>query len=124
MDRSAIWDIVKRNARKAGLDPDRVGRRGIGVHSLRKTAITNALEPSPFSRSGPGAGGIRKADFVDIGGTLVFDAPSASLQGAPMFPEAGIITLNHEFLSQLLTSGNGTSYAAPMLANKAAYLLR
>jgi site-specific recombinase XerD len=44
LDRSAIWEIVKRNARKAGIDPDRVGRRGIGVHSLRKTAITNALE--------------------------------------------------------------------------------
>lgn len=44
LDRSAIWEVVKRNARKAGLDPDRVGRRGLGVHSLRKTAITNALE--------------------------------------------------------------------------------
>ena len=44
LHRSAIWEVVKRNARKAGLDPDRVGRRGIGVHSLRKTAITNALE--------------------------------------------------------------------------------
>ena len=100
---------------------------GLGArHALdaHVRSITNALEPSPFSRSGPGAGGIRKPDFVDIGGTLVFDAPSASLQGAPMFPEAGIITLNHEFLRQLLTSGNGTSYAAPMLANKAAYLLR
>jgi Subtilase family len=86
--------------------------------------ITNAMEPSPFSRSGPGAGGIRKPDFVDIGGTLVFDAPSATLQGAPRFPEAGVITLNHEFLRQLLTSGHGTSYAAPMLANKAAYLLQ
>ncbi|WP_347233347.1 S8 family peptidase [Tabrizicola fusiformis] len=100
---------------------------GIGArhaHDAHVRAITNALEPSPFSRSGPGAGGIRKPDFVDIGGTLVFDAPSASLQGAPRFPEAGLITLNHEFLRQLITSGNGTSYAAPMLANKAAYLLR
>ncbi len=86
--------------------------------------ITNAFEPSPFSRSGPGAAGIRKPDFVDIGGTLVFDAPSARLQGAPMFPEAGVITLNHNFLRQLLTSGHGTSYSAPMLANKAAHLLR
>ncbi|OOY02780.1 S8 family peptidase [Thioclava sp. F28-4] len=86
--------------------------------------ITEALEPSPFSRSGPGAGGVRKPDFADIGGTLVFDAPSASLQSAPQIPEAGVITLNHEFTRQLLTSGKGTSYAAPMLANKAAELLR
>ncbi len=86
--------------------------------------ITEAFEPSPFSRVGPGAGGIRKPDFVDIGGTLVFDAPSASLRSAPHIPEAGVITLNHDFTRQLLTSGRGTSFSAPMLANKAAELLR
>lgn len=99
---------------------------GLGArhqHDAHVRPITNALEPSPFTRTGPGAGGVRKPDFVDIGGTLVFDAPSARLQGAPMFPEAGVITLNHDFLRQLLTSGNGTSYSAPMLANKTAYLL-
>lgn len=100
---------------------------GLGVAHARDAhvrPITHALEPSPFSRAGPGAGGIKKPDFVDIGGTMVFDAPSARLQGAPLFPEAGVITLNHDYLRQLLTSGHGTSYAAPMLANKAAYLLR
>ena len=35
---------MKRNARKTRIDPGRVDRCGIGVHSLRKTAITNALE--------------------------------------------------------------------------------
>lgn len=100
---------------------------GVGARHERDAhirPITQALEPSPFSRSGPGAGGIRKPDFTDIGGTLVFDAPSARLQSAPHIPEAGVITLNHEFARQLLTSGMGTSYAAPMLANKAAELLR
>ena len=100
---------------------------GIGLrHELDANVrpITGALEPSPFSRSGPGAGGIRKPDFVDVGGTMVFDAPSASLRCAPHLPEAGVITLNHEYLRQLITSGTGTSYAAPLLANKAAALLR
>lgn len=100
---------------------------GVGVRHERDAhirPITEALEPSPFSRCGPGAGGIRKPDFADIGGTLVFDAPSASLQSAPRIPEAGVITLNHEYARQLLTSGMGTSYAAPMLAHKAAGLLR
>ncbi len=100
---------------------------GLGArhrHDAHVRPITKALEPSPFTRIGPGAGGVGKPDFVDVGGTLVFDAPSARLQGAPMFPEAGVITLNHDFLRQLLTSGNGTSYSAPMLANKTAYLLR
>ncbi|MEM6848893.1 MAG: hypothetical protein AAF580_12625 [Pseudomonadota bacterium] len=32
--------------------------------------------------------------------------------------------MNHEFTRQLVTSGMGTSYAAPILANKAAELLR
>jgi integrase len=31
-------------ARQVGIDADRMGRRGIGVHSLRKTAITNAQQ--------------------------------------------------------------------------------
>lgn len=100
---------------------------GVGARHERDAhiqPITQALEPAPFSRSGPGAGGIQKPDFTDIGGTLVFDAPSARLQSAPHIPEAGVITLNHEFARQLLTSGMGTSYAAPMLANKAAGLLR
>lgn len=40
----AIHKIVKKYGRLAGIDVDRLGRRGIGVHSLRKTALTNALE--------------------------------------------------------------------------------
>lgn len=95
------------------------------LHNAHVQAITlRALEPSPFSRSGPGAGGIRKPDFTDVGGTLVFDASSISLRSAPQVPEAGVITLSHDYTAQLLTSGRGTSYAAPMLANKAAHLLR
>lgn len=100
---------------------------GLGARHERDAhvrPITGMLEPSPFSRSGPGAGGIQKPDFVDVGGTMVFDAPSASLRSAPHIPEAGVITLNHEYLRQLITSGAGTSYATPLLANKAAALLR
>jgi len=40
----AILNMVKKYARHAGLQADRVGRRGICTHSLRKTALTNALE--------------------------------------------------------------------------------
>ena len=40
----AILNIVKKYARQAGLQVDRTGRRGICTHSLRKTALTNALE--------------------------------------------------------------------------------
>lgn len=72
LDRSAIWAVVKRNARKAGLDPDRVGRRGIGVHSLRKTAITNALENgAPIQKVQQLAG------HADIRTTQLYFRPSA-----------------------------------------------
>ena len=72
LDRSAIWEVVKRNARKAGLAPDRIGRRGIGVHSLRKTAITNALENgAPIQKVQQLAG------HADIRTTQLYFRPSA-----------------------------------------------
>jgi integrase len=33
----------KNYCRTAGIDPDRLGGRGIGIHSLRKTAINDAI---------------------------------------------------------------------------------
>jgi integrase len=44
LTRSTILALVKKHARKAGINPIRFGTRGLGVHSLRKTAITNALQ--------------------------------------------------------------------------------
>jgi integrase len=44
LDRRTILHTVKKYGRQVGIDVDRVGRRGVGVHSLRKTALTNALE--------------------------------------------------------------------------------
>lgn len=81
-------------------------------------------EPSPFTRVGPGAGGVRKPDVVDLGGTAVFDVPSISLAGAPRLPAAGVITLNHRYTEQFFTAAGGTSFAAPLLIHKAAHLLR
>lgn len=100
-----------------------LGARHQGDAHLR--AITErALEPSPFTRAGPGAGGVTKPDFVDQGGTLVFSAVTRSLQAAPQLPEAGIATLNHDFLRQLFTTSKGTSISTPILARKAATLLQ
>lgn len=44
LDRGTIWHTVKKYARSVGIHADRLGGRGVGVHALRKTAITNALE--------------------------------------------------------------------------------
>jgi len=44
LTRDGVRKIIKRYCMEVGIAPHRLGRRGIGVHSLRKTAITNALE--------------------------------------------------------------------------------
>lgn len=85
--------------------------------------ITLELEPSPFTRVGPGVGGAIKPDLVDLGGTMVFDPATLSLRGGKELASAGVLTLHHRYLDRLLTSGSGTSYAAPMVANKAAKIL-
>lgn len=54
MNRKAPWRLVKRYCRAAGISPDRLGGRGIGVHSLRKTAITDAI------RNGAGVHEVRE----------------------------------------------------------------
>src|SRR5271157_5323334 len=37
------WRLVKKYCEAAGIDPSRLGSRGIGIHSLRKTAINDAI---------------------------------------------------------------------------------
>ena len=43
MNRQTPWRLVKKYCRAAGIDHRRLTGRGIGVHSLRKTAITDAI---------------------------------------------------------------------------------
>jgi site-specific recombinase XerD len=43
MDRKIPWRLVKQYCRAAGIEPDRLDGRGIGIHSLRKTAINDAI---------------------------------------------------------------------------------
>jgi site-specific recombinase XerD len=43
LDRKTPWRLVKKYCFAAGISPERLGGRGIGVHSLRKTAITDAI---------------------------------------------------------------------------------
>jgi site-specific recombinase XerD len=43
LDRKTPWRMVKKYCEAAGIDPSRLGSRGIGIHSLRKTAINDAI---------------------------------------------------------------------------------
>ena len=100
---------------------------GIGpefAEDVHVRPITRAFEPSPFSRVGPGIGGATKPDLVDIGGTMVFDPMVGRLRLGEDLASAGVLTLHHRPLDRLFTAGSGTSYAAPLVASKAAQILR
>jgi integrase len=43
LDRKTPWRLVKKYCRAASINPNGLGRRGIGIHSLRKTAINDAI---------------------------------------------------------------------------------
>jgi hypothetical protein len=99
---------------------------GLGAQSeedVKVRPITRALEPSPFTRIGPGINGSVKPELVDLGGTLVYDPVVARLRKGEDLPSAGLVTLHHRFLDHLFTAGSGTSYSAPMVAHKASQLL-
>ncbi|HEX7936264.1 MAG TPA: S8 family peptidase [Paraburkholderia sp.] len=90
---------------------------------VRVRPITGSLEPSPFTRVGPGIAGSVKPDLVDFGGTMVFDAVTASLRNGDDLPSAGVVSLHHLPVEQLFTARSGTSYAAPTVAFKASQIL-
>jgi integrase len=67
LDRKTPWRLVKKYCRAAGIDPDRLGGRGIGIHSLRKTAINDAI------RNGASMHEVREfAGHADIRTTEVY----------------------------------------------------
>lgn len=85
--------------------------------------IAEAFEPAPFSRAGPGVRGAMKPDFTDVGGTLVYDGPTAALHGGEIRPEAGVLSLHYRPIDRLFAARSGTSHAAPLVAFKAAKIL-
>jgi len=91
----------------------------VGVQS-----IASADQPSPFTRIGPGSAKLLKPDFVDYGGTVVFDGVLQTLSDGAKRSEAGIVSTYHKYLDRLLTSYSGTSFASPLVAYKAAALLK
>lgn len=84
--------------------------------------ISQVDGPSPFTRRGPGVAGAIKPDFVDYGGNLTFDGFSQNVRDD--YPENSVLCLNSEYLQQLFTNAVGTSYAAPLVAYKAALVAR
>jgi hypothetical protein len=87
-------------------------------------AIASLNQPTPVTRSGPGANNAIKPDLVDYGGTCLFDGMGPRIATGNHFASAGVLTLRPDYLAGLLTSATGTSMAAPRIAYKAALLLR
>jgi hypothetical protein len=89
----------------------------VGVRSIAETN-----QPSPFTRVGPGASRAIKPDFVDYGGTAVFDGPTQAIVAGSQKSSAGILTLHTRYLERLLCCRSGTSFASPLVAYKAALI--
>jgi len=85
--------------------------------------ICDADTPSPFTRSGPGIRGMIKPDLVDFGGNAVWDGPTMKIVSGGSKASAGVWAFHHEPITQLFRPRSGTSFAAPIVAHKAASLL-
>jgi len=90
---------------------------GAGV-DLRPIAQLN--QPSPFTRSGPGIDGAIKPELVAEGGNLAY---SGVFRRPREIAESSVVSTSRDYLQRLFNTGNGTSYAAPRVAHKAARLL-
>lgn len=85
--------------------------------------ICSLDQPSPFTRTGPGVRGMIKPDFVDYGGNTVWDGPTKALVSGGGKASAGVWTFHYEPVDRLFRARSGTSFAAPVVAHKAAYIL-
>ncbi len=78
-------------------------------------------EPAPFTRAGFGIAEALKPDLCDDGGNHFYDGAT---QGVRRRPQSEILTTSPRYIERLFTTEIGTSYAAPLVAHKAAIVLR
>lgn len=70
--------------------------------------------PSPFTRTGPGLNGMVKPELVEIGGDMVYQNARGGLQD----PSIGVVVTEKNYTTDgLFSIDNGTSFAAPKVAN-------
>ncbi len=88
--------------------------------TIESVPLARSGQPSPFTRSGPSINGAIKPDFIDHAGNAALTR-NLTLDHKGL----GVLSLNSGFTSgRLFAEDNGTSFAAPGVANKAARLLR
>ena len=68
LERTMPWRLVKKYCRAAGINPDRLAARGIGIHSLRKTILKHLFSigtPMHEIREFAGHSDIRTTDLYN-----------------------------------------------------------
>lgn len=88
-------------------------------NTIEGIPIAHIDEPSPFTRTGFSVGKAIKPDFVEEAGNW---AVPAHASGVFREKGLGIVSLSNNPLSGLFREDLGTSFAAPLLAHKAARL--
>lgn len=89
--------------------------------TLEERPVAQVDQPSPFTRSGIGAGYPIKPDVVAYGGNSAVD-PRVN-RGLPVTRGLGTVSTYHDFAGgRLLVEDNGTSFAAPYVTNLAGLL--
>lgn len=91
------------------------------VNNALGTSRCAPLPPSANRLPSLGAAGAIKPELCDDGGNLTFDGMT---QGLLRQPEVEILTAHHRYIERLFTTAKGTSYAAPLVAHKAALVLK
>ncbi|WP_158792127.1 S8 family peptidase [Granulicella sp. L60] len=108
------------NALTVGAVAHAAAVRNDGPGYVSTRPIADVGEPAPFTCVGPGVNRGIKPELCDDGGNKLYDG---LVQGLIPMPESEIITTHHQYLDHLFTSAVGTSYAAPLVAHKAAMVL-
>jgi hypothetical protein len=96
-----------------------VPNMGSGTVGLRP--IAKVGEPAPFTRCGPGIQNAIKPELCDEAGNILFDGV---MQRTSRYSECEVFTTHSRYIERLFTTGIGTSYAAPLVAHKAALILQ
>lgn len=94
--------------------------RGTVVVTSSATAIALENQPSPFTRSGPGIRGEIKPELVEYGGNMALDP---STDRVIVNRGLQVVAASHQ-LTPAACLKQGTSFAAPRVAFKAAQILR
>jgi len=71
-------------------------------------ALTELDDPTPITRSGPGINEAIKPDFVDYGGTVVFNGEVQQLITGKHWTSAGMLSLSPDYRRCLFTADTGT----------------